>query len=87
MDFRYNTCSWQYNDSASLRFLYEDDESMSLVIKNVTAADAGEYLVTASNELGEDSTTMHLVVKQPPKIKKIENQNCMVSNKLDNFVK
>lgn len=66
------------------RFLYEDDESMSLVIKNVTAADAGTYHVTASNELGEDTTTMQLVVKAAPKIKKkVENQTCMVStNKL-----
>lgn len=62
------------------RFLHEDDESMSLVIKNVTSADAGEYLVVASNELGEDSTTMHLIVKAAPKIKKkVENQTCMVS--------
>lgn len=53
---------------------------MSLVIKNVTASDAGVYEVTASNELGEDSTEMTLVVKQAPKIKKkIENQTCMVS--------
>lgn len=52
---------------------------MSLVIKNVTAADAGEYEVTASNELGEDTTVMHLLVKDAPRIKKkIENQSCMV---------
>nr|XP_049692291.1 obscurin isoform X2 [Helicoverpa armigera] len=63
------------------KFLYEDEETMSLVIKNVSQADAGEYHVTASNELGEDSTTMHLVVKAAPKIKKkIENQSCMVSS-------
>nr|XP_037866817.1 obscurin isoform X8 [Bombyx mori] len=61
------------------KFLYEDEESMSLVIKNVTSADAGEYQVTASNELGEDTSTMNLVVKAPPKFKKkIENQTCMV---------
>ncbi|KAF9803386.1 hypothetical protein SFRURICE_007232 [Spodoptera frugiperda] len=58
-----------------------DEESMSLVIKNVSQADAGEYQVTASNELGEDTTTMHLIVKAAPKIKKkIENQTCMVSS-------
>lgn len=55
---------------------------MSLVIKNVTSADAGEYHVTASNDLGEDTTVMNLVVKAPPKIKKkIENQTCMVKYK------
>ncbi|CAG9796854.1 unnamed protein product [Diatraea saccharalis] len=63
------------------KFLYEDDESMSLVIKNVSAADAGIYHVTASNELGEDSTTMQLIVKAAPKIKKkIENQTCMAGS-------
>ncbi|KAL4713897.1 hypothetical protein ACJJTC_015551 [Scirpophaga incertulas] len=63
------------------KFLYEDDESMSLVIKNVTVADAGEYHVTATNELGEDSTTLNLVIKSPPKItRKVENQSCMVGS-------
>ncbi|CAB3240106.1 unnamed protein product [Arctia plantaginis] len=63
------------------KFLYEDDESMSLVIKNATQADAGDYYITATNELGEDSTTMHLVIKAAPKIKKkIENQTCMTSS-------
>ncbi|XP_041975027.1 obscurin-like isoform X5 [Aricia agestis] len=63
------------------KFLYEDTESMSLVIKNVTQADAGEYQVTASNELGEDTTTMNLIVKAAPKIKKkIENQTCMAGS-------
>nr|XP_026492682.1 obscurin isoform X6 [Vanessa tameamea] len=63
------------------KFLHEDDESMSLVIKNVTSADAGEYHVTASNDLGEDTTIMNLIVKAPPKIKKkIENQTCMAGS-------
>lgn len=54
---------------------------MSLVIKNATQADAGDYHITATNELGEDSTTMHLVIKAAPKIKKkVENQTCMVCN-------
>ncbi|CAK1544365.1 unnamed protein product [Leptosia nina] len=62
------------------KFLHEDDENMSLVIKNVTAADSGVYEVTASNDLGDDTTTFNLVVTAPPKIKKkIENQSCMIS--------
>ncbi|XP_050680436.1 obscurin isoform X3 [Leptidea sinapis] len=61
------------------KFLHEDDEGMSLVIKNVTVADSGVYEVTASNDLGEDTTTFNLVVTSPPKItKKVENQTCMV---------
>ncbi|XP_039752215.1 obscurin-like isoform X4 [Pararge aegeria] len=63
------------------KFLHEDDENMSLVIKNVTSADAGEYHIIASNDLGEDTTTVNLVVKQAPKIKrKIENQTCMAES-------
>ncbi|XP_045498877.1 obscurin isoform X7 [Colias croceus] len=63
------------------KFLHEDDENMSLVIKNVTVADSGVYEVTASNDLGDDTTTFNLVVTAPPKIKKkIENQTCMVES-------
>lgn len=46
-----------------VRFLYEDEESMSLIIKGVTAEDAGKYIVVAKNELGQDSTEMDLLVK------------------------
>lgn len=46
-----------------VRFLYEDEESMSLIIKGVTGDDAGKYKVVAKNELGQDSTEMDLLVK------------------------
>lgn len=36
---------------------------MSLLIKGVTAEDAGAYTITAKNELGEDTAEMHLTVK------------------------
>lgn len=46
------------------KFLHDvEEESMSLVIKNVEASDAGDYKITASNELGEDHDTVHLMVK------------------------
>lgn len=51
------------------KFLYEDEESMSLVIKDVQKEDAGSYQCTAENELGSDSAEMTLTVKLPPKIK------------------
>ncbi|XP_076264321.1 obscurin isoform X24 [Rhynchophorus ferrugineus] len=51
------------------KFLYEDEESMSLVIKDVKSEDAGIYKITAENELGSDSAEMKLIVKAPPKIK------------------
>lgn len=43
--------------------MYEDEESMSLIIKGVTADDAGKYQVVAKNELGQDSAEMDLLVK------------------------
>lgn len=45
------------------RFLYEDEEAMSLIIKGVTADDAGKYNVMAKNELGQDSVEMELLVQ------------------------
>lgn len=56
------------------KFLYEDEEKMSLVIKNVDTGDAGKYVITAENELGSDTADLTLTVKAPPKIKcKIDN--------------
>ncbi|CAG9815903.1 unnamed protein product, partial [Phaedon cochleariae] len=45
------------------KILYEDEESVSLVIKDVESSDAGKYTFTAENELGSDSVDMHLTVK------------------------
>lgn len=46
-----------------LKFLFEDQESVTLVIKNVTAEDAGVYKIVAKNDLGEDTTELELTVK------------------------
>lgn len=55
-----------------IKYLWEDEESLSLVIKNVTVQDAGTYVIRAKNELGEDTTQIELIVKSAPKfIKKI----------------
>lgn len=45
------------------KILYADEESMSLVIKNITTEDAGQYTIHAKNELGEDESSINLVVK------------------------
>lgn len=58
------------------RFLYEDAETMTLVIKNVTAEDAGHYTITAKNELGQDETEMQLIVRRAPKIVKPGHMYC-----------
>uniref|UniRef100_A0AAG5DF48 Muscle M-line assembly protein unc-89 n=1 Tax=Anopheles atroparvus TaxID=41427 RepID=A0AAG5DF48_ANOAO len=60
------------------KFLYEDAESVSLVIKDVQASDAGAYSIVAQNELGEDSTFINLVVKTPPTITKPHDMSAMV---------
>ncbi|CAH1967608.1 unnamed protein product [Acanthoscelides obtectus] len=58
------------------KILYEDEETMSLIIKDVESSDAGKYTVHAENELGTDSAEMNLTVKAPPKIKtKMEDVN------------
>ncbi|XP_014485518.1 PREDICTED: muscle M-line assembly protein unc-89-like isoform X3 [Dinoponera quadriceps] len=51
-----------------IKYLWEDEESLSLVIKQVTAKDAGVYTITAKNDLGEDSTQIELIVKSAPKV-------------------
>lgn len=45
------------------RILYEDEESISLVIKDIESSDAGKYKFIAENELGSDSVEMNLTVK------------------------
>lgn len=64
------------------KFLHEDAETMSLVIKGVQPEDAGDYTITAVNELGEDKTTVKLLVKSPPIIKKISDQRITVGERL-----
>lgn len=43
--------------------MHEDEDSMSLIIKGVTADDAGKYNIVAKNELGQDSVEMELLVQ------------------------
>ncbi|XP_064466280.1 obscurin-like isoform X2 [Ornithodoros turicata] len=52
------------------RFLYEDEETITLVIKNVQKSDAGTYSVTAKNELGSADTKCKLIVHSPAAFKK-----------------
>ncbi|XP_055536216.1 obscurin isoform X3 [Wyeomyia smithii] len=60
------------------KFLYEDAESVSLVIMNAQPSDAGAYSIVAQNELGEDSTFINLIVKCPPRIIKPADMSAMV---------
>lgn len=45
------------------RILYEDEETMSLIIKDVKESDGGKYTFTAENELGTDTVEMNLTVQ------------------------
>ncbi|XP_012273370.1 obscurin isoform X3 [Orussus abietinus] len=66
-----------------IKYLWEDEESVSLVIKNVTAQDAGTYTIMAKNELGQDSTQIELIVKSAPKItKKMQDTIAMTEETL-----
>jgi len=65
------------------RFLYEDEESIALIIKSVTKEDAGLYVVKAVNDLGEAETRGQLIVKAPPRfVKKMVDMSCMTEEKL-----
>ncbi|XP_062553317.1 obscurin isoform X3 [Armigeres subalbatus] len=60
------------------KFLYEDAESVTLVIMDVQPSDAGVYSIVAQNHLGEDSTFINLIVKYPPTIVKPHDASAMV---------
>lgn len=64
------------------KFLYEDAESMSLVIKGVQSEDAGFYSVSARNELGEDSGVINLQIKSGPILQKLDDFTCMAGDRL-----
>lgn len=46
-----------------IKFLWEDEESVALIIKNCEEKDAGLYRVIAKNELGEVSCSAKLGIK------------------------
>lgn len=64
------------------KFLHEDSETMSLVIKGVQPEDAGTYTINATNELGEDNVAVQLLVKSPPIIKKVSDCKATVGESL-----
>ncbi|KAF8768294.1 Obscurin like protein [Argiope bruennichi] len=49
-----------------IRFLFADDETFTLVIKNVKKDDGGKYSVKAANEMGEAESTCNLTVHSAP---------------------
>nr|XP_027226590.1 obscurin-like [Penaeus vannamei] len=67
-----------------IKFLWEDEESVALIIKNCEEKDAGLYRVIAKNELGEVSCSAKLGIKAGPKIVSMKKEvACVVGQKLD----
>lgn len=64
------------------KYLHEDAESMSLVIKSVQHEDAGFYSVSAVNELGTDSGVVNLQIKSGPMLQKLDDFTCMAGDRL-----
>lgn len=65
------------------RFLYEDEESYSLLIKSVKRTDAGEYTLQAVNHLGKAETSAKLYVLSTPKFRKeLKDQELMTNDNL-----
>lgn len=68
--------------STKYKFLHEDSETMSLVIKDVQAVDQGFYSISASNDLGEDSGVVNLQVKSGPILQKLDDFTCNAGDRL-----
>ncbi|XP_042234486.1 obscurin-like [Homarus americanus] len=66
------------------KLLWEDEESVALVIKNVEERDAGLYRVMAKNELGEVECSANLAIKAGPKIKNMKKEvACVIGQPLN----
>ncbi|XP_074600440.1 uncharacterized protein LOC141854581 isoform X3 [Brevipalpus obovatus] len=62
------------------KFMYEDEESYTLVIKNVKISDAARYRIVASSDLGEVETSGNLTVTTAPKIKRQLRDQCVMTD-------
>nr|XP_042904670.1 obscurin-like isoform X3 [Parasteatoda tepidariorum] len=66
-----------------IRFLFADDETFTLVIKNVKKDDGGKYSVKAANEMGEAESSCTLTVKSAPSfIKGLKDKSIMAEELL-----
>ncbi|XP_063855211.1 obscurin-like isoform X6 [Scylla paramamosain] len=67
-----------------MKVLWEDEESVALVIKNVEERDAGLYRVVAVNDLGQADSTAKLAIRAGPKIKKLRKEvPCVIGDNLE----
>ena len=70
------------------KLLYEDDDTMTLIIKDAQPEDAGQYKVTAKNELDQVQDSCQLTVQSPPKLlQNLENIDVVKGKPLELVVK
>nr|XP_018906228.1 PREDICTED: muscle M-line assembly protein unc-89 isoform X2 [Bemisia tabaci] len=62
------------------KFLWEDEETMALVIKNVCQDDAGDYVVNAHNESGVDTQVIKLVIRAGAKFRSYWEDHTIMEN-------
>lgn len=66
------------------KLLHEDDETMTLIIKNAQPEDAGDYKVTAKNELDQIEDQCKLTVQSPPKfLQKLNDKDVLKGKTLE----
>lgn len=78
---------WQHDGTTieaggKYKFLHEDAETMSLVIKGVQPEDSGTYSIVATNEMGSEKTSVELVVKSPPIVGKVADRTVSKGERL-----
>ncbi|XP_054168063.1 obscurin-like [Oppia nitens] len=70
--------------SERYKYLYEDEESYTLVVKNTRKDDEGVYRLEAVNEMGRTDTSAKLIVNVSPKFKKqMKEQSVMTDECLN----
>ncbi|XP_050440788.1 obscurin isoform X49 [Adelges cooleyi] len=59
----------QVEENERIKTMYEENTS-TLVIKNVEVEDEGDYQIVAKNEIGSETETVNLAIKAAPRFKK-----------------
>ncbi|XP_066949349.1 LOW QUALITY PROTEIN: muscle M-line assembly protein unc-89-like [Macrobrachium rosenbergii] len=83
-DLKWSRNGMDVKVAGRFKVLWEDEESVALIIKNVEESDAGLYAVKAKNDLGEAQTMAQLNIKAGPKIVRMRKDvSCVIGKDLD----